>query len=81
MFNWFKSKFAYKFIPHETMSVTEYNHHVEKNEQKVVKEKAEATGLESLTKAQLLTHAKTKGIKVNASMKKSALITTIKSAE
>ena len=42
------------------------------------KSKAAKTDLESMTKPQLLEHAKKKGIKVNASLKKADLIKKIK---
>ena len=44
MFTWLtKDKIAYNFIPHDTMTVEEYNAHVERNKQKAeerAKEKA-----------------------------------------
>lgn len=44
------------------------------------KSKAAKTDLDSMTKPQLLEHAKKKGIKVNASLKKADLVKKIKNA-
>jgi hypothetical protein len=44
------------------------------------KSKAAKTDLDAMTKPQLLEHAKKKGIKVNASLKKADLVKKIKNA-
>ena len=45
---------------------------------KPAKKKAEKVDLDSMKKAELLAHAKAKGVKANASMNKDALIQAIK---
>jgi hypothetical protein len=86
MFQWLKNLFSDNSGPTlERPVVTPTVDAVPKAKRSTVvagktKSKAAKTDLDSMTKPQLLEHAKKKGIKVNASLKKADLVKKIKNA-
>jgi sialic acid synthase SpsE len=75
MFNWLFGKFKnWTFIPHDTMTVQEYDKHVKINNRNKLKKLVEEKKLASLSKKELLKLADECDIKVSASLRKADLI-------
>lgn len=70
-------QYMVNFVPHDTMTVKEYNYHCDVNRKNELLKTVEENGLKSLTKTQLLELAKLSNIKVNASMNKASIIKAI----
>ena len=87
MLKWIKSLFGGKTdevkLPDESVTVTEVEKPVKKRTTKksTPKKKAPTDDLSAMSKVSLLALAKEKGIKANASLKKSEIIDRIKNAK
>ena len=78
MINWLKNLWTTgPFVPHDTMTVKEYQGHVDDNKRRDLDKLIKEDNLGSLTKKQLLDYAKVAGYKANASMNKAAIIKII----